>query len=43
MSTKRDIGIYLEDILESIERIEENTDGLSLNDFTKSNAPRIKK
>ena len=33
MSEKRDIGVYLEDILESIERIEKNTENLSREDF----------
>lgn len=36
MSTKRDIGVYLEDILESINRIEKNTVNLNLDDFSKN-------
>lgn len=29
----RDIGLYLDDIVESIERIEKSTDGLTLDEF----------
>lgn len=36
MSEKRDVGVYLEDILESIERIEKNTKNLSRDDFSGS-------
>lgn len=36
MSEKRDVGVYLEDILESIERIEKNTENLSREDFSRN-------
>lgn len=36
MKGKRDVGVYLEDILESIERIEKNTKNLNREDFSKS-------
>lgn len=36
MSEKRDVGVYLEDILESIKRIEKNTENLSREDFSRS-------
>ena len=36
MSEKRDVGVYLEDILESIERIEKTTEKLSREDFNRN-------
>lgn len=36
MSAKRDVGVYLEDILESIKRIEQYTENLSEREFHES-------
>ena len=36
MSEKRDVGVYLEDILESIERIESNIANVNLEDFSRN-------